>query len=65
MEQTIERLQTVREFLRDRDWPTETSIRWYIHRNINGFDEKCIVRVGKRVLINPMAFDQWIRENSR
>jgi len=64
MEKTT-RLLTVREFLKNRDWPTATSIRWYIHRNVHGFNDKCAVRIGKRVLIDPIKFEEWIHENAK
>ncbi|MCH9625809.1 MAG: hypothetical protein S4CHLAM123_09900 [Chlamydiales bacterium] len=60
-----QKLMTINEFLRDREWPTRTSIRWYIHRNINGFADKCVLRVGKRVLIDSNKFEEWIRENAQ
>ena len=59
------RLMTIREFLKNRDWPTATSIRWYIHRNVHGFNDKCAIRIGKRVLIDPIKFEEWLRENAK
>lgn len=59
------RLMTVGEFVKDREWPTRTSVRWYIHRNVNGFADKCVLRVGKRVLIDLVKFEEWIHENAR
>ncbi len=40
-------------------YPSVSQLRWNIFRPVNGF-EKCIVRVGKRVLIDEEKFFEWI-----
>ena len=56
-------LTTVRLFCRKRDWPTEGGLRWLIFNSKkNGFD-KCIVRMGRRVLIDETMWDEYIEEH--
>ena len=41
---------------------TQASLRWLIfHAKTNGF-EKCLVRVGRRVLIDEPIFNVWLDE---
>ncbi len=56
------RFQTINDFLKGRSWPTASSIRWYIHFNKHGFADRCVKRVGKKVLIDTAAVDAWILE---
>lgn len=58
----LPRFQTVKAFLKDRSWPTESSIRWYIYFNKYNFEDRCVKRVGKKILIDRIAFDRWISE---
>lgn len=64
-ESSSSQLVTCRAFLRGRDWPTESSLRYYIFFNKYGFAEKCVRRIGRKVLIDLMAFDQWLQEQAR
>ncbi len=57
------RLFTVREWARNNPWPSESGLRHLIFRNIDGFRDKVIRKIGKRVLIHEGAFQQWINEN--
>lgn len=41
---------------------TESSIRQMIHKNTNGIN-KCVFKIGGKVLINLSKFEQWF--NSR
>ena len=53
---------TVKEFCRDRDWPSTSSMRWIIfNKELNGFG-KCIIKFGKRVLIDEDKFDECLEE---
>ncbi|NNM43055.1 MAG: hypothetical protein HKM07_01765 [Chlamydiae bacterium] len=56
---------TIREFLHDRSWPTISSIRYYIFFNKYGFADKCVRRIGRKVLIDLLAFDQWLQEQAK
>lgn len=58
------RYQTIKDFLKDRSWPTKSSIRWYIFYNKYKFEDRCVKRVGKKILIDCNAFDQWIDDFS-
>jgi hypothetical protein len=48
-------------------WPTERALRWiFFHREKNGFSS-CVVRVGRRILMDEAKFFEWAstQENSR
>jgi len=45
-------------------WPSERSLRHYIfNEDTNGFSQ-CLVRVGRRVLIDEDLFFDWAREQN-
>lgn len=53
---------TVKEFCQNRDWPSVGSLRWIIsNKELNGFG-KCIIKFGKRVLIDEDKFDECLEE---
>ena len=53
-------LYTVKDFVENVDWLTEGSLRWLIfNRETNGFN-KCIRRMGNRILISAPDFEEWI-----
>ena len=56
---------TCRAFLQDRDWPTPSSLRYYIFFNKYGFADSCVRRIGRKVLIDIQAFDSWVKETAR
>lgn len=56
---------TCKAFLQNRDWPTQSSLRYYIFFNKYGFADSCVRRVGRKVLIDANAFDTWVKENAR
>jgi hypothetical protein len=58
-------LVTCKAFLQGRDWPTPSSLRYYIFFNKYGFAEKCVKRIGRKVLIDIVAFDLWLQEKAR
>lgn len=58
-------LVTCKAFLQGRDWPTATSLRYYIFFNKYGFADKCVRRVGRKVLIDLYAFNRWLEEQAR
>ena len=58
-------LVTCKVFLQNRDWPTESSLRYYIFNNKYGFDAKCVRRIGRKVLIDLSAFEQWLQEQAK
>ncbi len=60
-----ENWQTVREFCEGRKWPTLRSIRWYIHENVHGFEDHCVKRLGRKVLISTDRFEDWIEKNAK
>ena len=56
---------TCRSFLQDRDWPTASSLRYYIFFNKYGFADICVRRIGRKVLIDTQAFENWVKETAR
>lgn len=57
--------QTIKEFLEGRSFPTSSSIRWYIHANVYGFNDYCVKRLGKKILISPSKFEEWLEKNAK
>lgn len=56
-------LQPVKDFVAERNWPTEGGLRWLIfNAKDNGFS-KCVVRIGRRVLIDTEEFDRFMESN--
>ncbi len=57
------RLIPVTNWDKYHEWPTTGGLRHLIaHVARNGF-EQCLVRVGKRILIDETAFFEWCRHN--
>ena len=44
-------------------YPSERQLRWLIFTGKDGFDS-CVVRVGKRVLIDEELFFEWVERQS-
>ncbi len=61
----LPQLVTVKRFLENRDWPTESILRHFIFFNRYGFEERCVRRIGRKVFIDIAAFDQWMLEQAR
>lgn len=61
------RLQTIRQFAEHNPAWTEPALRWLVfNAPINGLKEACaVVRVGRRVLIDPVAFSEWVQSLNR
>ena len=63
MNELISHLITVQQFCRKHPWPSESGLRWLIfNAKSNGFD-KCVVRIGRRVLIDEQAFFRWAEQH--
>ena len=59
MNEVTSSLITVRQFCDKHPWPSEGGLRWLIfNAKENGF-AKCVVRIGRRVLIDEKAFFRW------
>lgn len=55
---------TVKQFAERHAWPTERAIRHLVfHADKNGFN-KCIRRIGSRVLIIEQDFFEWVNAQS-
>jgi hypothetical protein len=54
---------TVKDIVQKYPAFSEATIRWWIFQaSTNGFD-KCIIKIGGRIYIDQMKFDEWIREH--
>ena len=42
--------------------PTPAALRWLIFKNVDGF-RRCVVRRGRRVLIDETEYFRWVREH--
>lgn len=59
-----EKLVPVTEWAKNYSYPPLGTLRYLIfHAKTNGFD-KCIRRIGRRVLISPEAYFQWVEEQN-
>ncbi|WNV04976.1 hypothetical protein RP726_00845 [Candidatus Methylospira mobilis] len=57
---TERKLSTVRQFSEKNPAFTQAAIRNYVfNAKTNGFDT-CIIRIGRKILIDEAAFFQWI-----
>lgn len=43
--------------------PSVGALRWMVHSN-KEFESRCVVRRGRRVLIDTVAYNRWLREAS-
>ena len=59
----IRRLIPVPKFNEFHPDPTPAALRWLIFTNKNGFD-RCVVRRGRRVLIDEIAYFQWLEDQN-
>ena len=60
MNEVTSSLITIRQFCERHDWPPHGGLRWLIFNSQeNGF-AKCVVRVGRRVLIDEREFVKWL-----
>lgn len=54
---------TVKDIVEKYPAFSEPTIRWWIFQaQTNGF-ERCIIKIGGRIYIDQMKFDEWIREH--
>lgn len=44
--------------------PTPSALRWLIYANVRGF-RRCVVRRGRRVLIDEGEYFRWLEEQNR
>lgn len=61
MYQAPTRLLPVPDWNRHHPWPSPAGLRWMIfNAKSTGFD-RCVHRVGRRVLIDEAAFFDWVK----
>ena len=58
-------LVTCKACLKNRDWPTESILRYYIFFNKYNFADRCVKRVGRKVLIDLAGFESWLLEQAK
>ena len=58
-------LQTVRQFLDGREWPTESVLRHLIFFNKYGFEKACVRRIGRKIFIDLSAFNSWMLNQAK
>ena len=58
-------LVTCKAFLEGRDWPTASSLRYYIFFNKYNFADRCVRRIGRKVLIDLSGFESWLLEQAK
>ena len=40
----------------------ESTVRGWMHDNLDGFRDRCVVRLGQRVMVDLDALDAWLEE---
>ena len=60
----VRRLIPVPQFNKYHPDPSPGAIRWMIFKNTRGF-RRCVVRRGKRVLIDEVEYFKWLDENNQ
>ncbi len=60
----VRRLIPVPQFNQFHPDPTPAAIRWMIFTNKDGFN-RCVVRRGRRVLIDEAEYFRWLDETNR
>jgi hypothetical protein len=60
----VRRLIPVSKFNKYHPDPTPAALRWMIFRNRDGFC-RCVVRRGKRVLIDELEYFRWLESQNR
>ena len=62
-ENSSQRLIPVVSFNQYYPDPSVSAIRWLIFKNVDGF-RRCVVRRGRRVLIDEGEYFRWLRERN-
>lgn len=60
-----ENLLSIKDFCKKNTFITNGAIRMYIHENRNNFNEKVVVRIGKKILLKEKCFFEWMNENNK
>lgn len=59
-------LLPIREFSENHLWPSERSLRMLVFHNGPAMEEAgALVRFGKRLLIDPERFFEWVKNSSK
>jgi hypothetical protein len=45
--------------------PSEKGLRWLVFINKNNFNEKCVLRRGRRILIHVDSYFEWLLEQQQ
>lgn len=58
-------LFTIRDLVSRHTWLREATLRKVIFEDRHSFNKACVVRFGRRVLIDEEQFLQWLRRHGR
>jgi len=56
---------TIRDFCHNNPSFSENSIRWYIQHHKKYDFEKTYCRIGRRIMLKPQAFFDWIESRDK
>jgi len=54
------RFYTFKDWAKEMKDPSESGLRWMHHTNKDGFSDFCVLKRGKRVLIDSEAYTKWL-----
>lgn len=59
----LDKMITVKQLAEIGPW-TESAIRWMIFKNTDGFEQRCVRRIGRRVLIDLDEVERLVDEQN-
>ena len=54
------RFLTIPQFCDEHAWPSAQAVRHMIFQNKDGFVDRCVKRIGRRILLDERAVLDWI-----
>ena len=58
----LNRFVTVKQFATLGPW-SESTVRWWIFKNVDGFRDRCVRYIGRRLYIDTVEAERWIDEH--
>ena len=58
----LDKYQTVSQFSESGPW-TESTVRWWIFKNVDGFRDRCVRYVGRRLYIDTIEAELWLDQH--
>ena len=62
-DQATRRLYTINQIVTLYPALTVGGLRDCIFYNKNGFEDRCVIRIGRKVMIDADALDEWLNEH--